>query len=291
MREDEELLLRDEHIKKILTPHPLSFMGLQSIWIFLIVWAIFLWWMATYSQYASILSKWFVLLPVWWGVTLFAGIVASLTTIRWRIFFLYASILAGGTFLLWYNGWLFKSIAKDFILFYSAGVSAILALCSFAYIKSHRYIITNLRIIFKGGILKKRERTLRYDKITDIDGSQGILGQIFDFGTIIPITQSGFGLGSDQTFAGGGVETKGKKLGIFGFVGGGKEVKTPRTRSYYELHGVYPYREVRKLIEELVQENVLVPYEKKQVEIQKEQLELQREMKELLEKQSFLKDD
>lgn len=139
--------------------------------------------------------------------------------------------------------------------------------------------------------MKKRERTLRYDKITDIDGSQGILGQIFDFGTIIPITQSGFGLGSDQTFAGGGAEAKGKKLGIFGFVGGGKEVKTPRARSYYELHGVYPYREVRKLIEELVQENVLVPYEKKQVEIQKEQLELQKEMKELLEKQSLFKDD
>ncbi|HEB37659.1 MAG TPA: PH domain-containing protein, partial [Thermoplasmatales archaeon] len=197
-----------------------------------------------------------------------------------------------GTIILWQTGWVNDvGIVKTFVLVYSIAISALFSLSVFAYVKSHRYIITNLRIIFKGGIIKKRERTLRYDKITDVDGEQGILGQIFGFGTIIPITQSGFGLGSDQTFAAGGVEAQSKKIGIFGFAGGSKEVKTPRTRSYYELHGVYPYREIRKLVEEFIQGNVITPYQKEQVELQREQVELQKEMKEFLEKQSLLKDD
>ena len=292
MVKEEEILLKDEHVEKILTPHPLSFMGLQSLWLFILLWGVLLWWLATFSQYASIFSNQFVFLGTWLGVTVLAGIIASLIAIRWRILFFYVGILLLGTIILWQTGWVNDvGIVKTFVLVYSIAISALFSLSVFAYVKSHRYIITNLRIIFKGGIIKKRERTLRYDKITDVDGEQGILGQIFGFGTIIPITQSGFGLGSDQTFAAGGVEAQSKKIGIFGFAGGSKEVKTPRTRSYYELHGVYPYREIRKLVEEFIQGNVITPYQKEQVELQREQVELQKEMKEFLEKQSLLKDD
>ena len=292
MVKEEEILLKDEHVEKILTPHPLSFMGLQSLWLFILLWGVLLWWLATFSQYTSILSNQLILLGTWWGVTVLAGVIASLVAIRWRILFFYVGILLLGTIILWQTGWINDiGTVKTFVLVYSIAISALFALSVFAYVKSHRYIITDLRIIFKGGIIKKRERTLRYDKITDVDGEQGILGQIFGFGTIIPITQSGFGLGSDQTFAAGGVEAQSKKIGVFGFAGGSKEVKTPRTRSYYELHGVYPYREIRKLVEELIQGNVITPYQKEQVELQREQVELQKEMKEFLEKQSLLKDD
>ena len=292
MAKEEEIFLKNEHVEKILTPHPLSFMGLQSLWLFILLWGVLLWWVSISSQYASIFSNQLIFLGTWWGVTVLAGIIASLIAIRWRILFFYVGILLLGTIILWQTGWINDiGTVKTFVLVYSIAISALSALAVFAYVKSHRYIITDLRIIFKGGIIKKRERTLRYDKITDVDGEQGILGQIFGFGTIIPITQSGFGLGSDQTFAAGGVEAQGKKIGIFGFAGGSKEVKTPRTRSYYELHGVYPYREIRKLVEELIQGNVITPYQKEQVELQREQVELQKEMKEFLEKQSLLKDD
>ena len=292
MVKEEEILLKDEHVEKILTPHPLSFMGLQSLWLFILLWGVLLWWLATFSQYTFILSNQLIFLGTWWGVTVLAGVIASLVAIRWRILFFYVGILLLGTIILWQTGWINDiGTVKTFVLVYSIAISALFSLSVFAYVKSHRYIITDLRIIFKGGIIKKRERTLRYDKITDVDGEQGILGQIFGFGTIIPITQSGFGLGSDQTFAAGGVEAQSKKIGIFGFAGGSKEVKTPRTRSYYELHGVYPYREIRKLVEELIQGNVITPYQKEQVELQREQVELQKEMKEFLEKQSLLKDD
>ncbi|RLF57099.1 MAG: hypothetical protein DRN25_07050 [Thermoplasmata archaeon] len=287
----EEDLLKGEKIEKVLTPHPLSFMGLQSIWLFLLVFGIILWWSANYSQYSSFFSSWIVVLAVWWIGIIIAGVVASLVSIRWSFFFLYVFVASLGTFMAWKFNWLKEGASTSFfILIYSICISAIIFLGVYVFVKSHRYILTDYRIIFKGGVLRKRERTLRYDKVTDVDGTQGILGQIFDFGTIIPITQSGFGLGSDQTFAAGGVEAKGKRLGIFGLAGGAKEVKTPRARTYYELHGVYPYREVRKLLEELIQGHVITPYQKEQVELQREQLELQREMKELLERQKELKD-
>ncbi|HHF59274.1 MAG TPA: hypothetical protein ENL44_03650 [Thermoplasmatales archaeon] len=287
----EEELLKGERIEKILTPHPLSFMGLQALWIFIAVFGIILWWTANYSQYTSFLESWFTVLLLWWIGIIIAGVVASLVAIRWRFFFLYVIIASLGTFLAWRLNYLVDGKgASFFILVYSLLVSIIMFIGVYVFVKSHRYVLTDCRIIFRGGVLKKRERTLRYDKITDVDGTQGILGQIFDFGTIIPITQSGFGLGSDQTFAAGGVKGGGKRFGIFGLAGGAKEVKTPRARTYYELHGVYPYKEVRKLLEELIQGHVITPYQREQVELQREQLELQKEMKELLERQKELKD-
>ena len=70
-----------------------------------------------------------------------------------------------------------------------------------------------------------------------------------------------------------------------GLFGGGKEVQTPRTRSYYELHGVYPYKEVHKLVENLVQSSVITPYQQEQVAYQKEQVDVQKQMRDLLKKQ------
>ena len=143
------------------------------------------------------------------------------------------------------------------------------------YRRSHRYFITNFRLILKGGIITSRERSLRYEKISDIEGSQGIAGKIFRFGTIIPITQSGFGLGEDATFAGGG--GSGKKGRLFGFAGGSKGVTIARARSYYELHGVHPYREVKTLIENFLHQHTIAPYQMEQVKLQREILNALRE--------------
>ena len=141
------------------------------------------------------------------------------------------------------------------------------------------------------GILTKEERTLRYDKITDISAKQGIVGQIFGFGTIIPISQSGFGLGADKSFAGGGVQLGVKKTKVLGFFGGGRELQTPRSRSYYELHGVHPYKDVKKLVENMVQDSVVTPYQQEQVSFQKEQVDIQKQMRDLLKMQSESKDE
>ena len=189
---DQNELLNNENIEKILSPHPLSFMRLQSLCIFLIIWGALVGWLVHFSEYKSLFGGYWTIIVVWGLVLLLVGVFASLVTIQWSIFFLYAFIFGGGLGLMFWQGW--QDSAAIFIPFYSVATSIIGFLLVEWYRRSHKYIISNLRIVFSGGIFTKRERTLRYDKISDIDSKQGILGQIFGFGTIIPISQSGFGL-------------------------------------------------------------------------------------------------
>lgn len=289
MSEDSELL-KNEKIGKVLSPHPLSFMKYQSLCIFLIIWGVLVGWFVNLSEFKGWFSgnEWLPIL-LWAAVLLVAGIIASLITVRWSIFGLFFGIFLGGIALIVWQGWVKDS--HIFIPFYMIAVSIGGFLLVEWYRRSHKYIISNQRLTFKGGIFTKEERTLRYDKITDINAKQGIIGQIFGFGTIIPISQSGFGLGSDEAFAGGGVQIGGKKAKVMGFFGGGREVQTPRARSYFELHGVYPYKEVKQMVENMVQESVVTPYQQEQVEFQKEQVDIQKQMRDLLKMQSDSKDD
>ncbi len=277
-------LLKNEQIERMLSPHPLSFMKLQALCIFVIVWGIVVWWLTNVSTYSDMFTSnpWYPLI-LWGLVLLLIGVVASLVAIQWSIFFLYLGVFAGALGLIFWQQW--ENDSTLFLLVYSIAVSIGGFLIVELYRRSHKYILTNLRVIFKGGLLTKRERTIRYDKIADIDAKQGILGQIFSFGTIIPVSQSGFGLGSDKTMAAGGLAVGTKKAKLFGFAGGGKEVQTPIARSYYELHGVYPYKDIKQLVEDLVQSHVPTQYQKEQVEFQKQQVDIQTQMRDLLHKQ------
>jgi membrane protein YdbS with pleckstrin-like domain len=287
---NQEELLKNEKLEKVLSPHPLSFMKFQSLSIFLLIWGVVFGWLYLSGEYNGLFSanEWYPVL-VWGMVLLVFGVIASLVTVRWSILFLYLAVFLGGTGLMVWQNWM--SSAGAFIPFYTLAVSIIGFLLVEWYRRSHKYIISNQRIVFKGGITVKEERTLRYDKISDINAKQGIIGQIFGFGTIIPISQSGFGLGSDKSMAGGGVMLGQKKAKLFGMFGGGKEVQTPRARSYYELHGVYPYKEIKKIVEQMVQGSVITPYQQEQVEFQKEQVDIQKQMRDLLKTQSESKEE
>ena len=281
---NDEEVLKNEKLERVLSPHPLSFMRYQSLCIFLLVWGVLLGWMISFSDFRELLANELVAIGVWGMVLLVVGVIAALTTIRWSIFFMYAGIFLGGMGLMLWQNWL--DSAGVFIPFYTLAIAILGFLLVEWYRRSHKYIISNQRIVFKGGIVTKEERTLRYDKISDINAKQGVLGQIFGFGTIIPISQSGFGLGSDQSFAAGGVQLGAKKAKFMGLFGGGKEVQTPRARSYYELHGVHPYKPVKKMVEELVQGSVITQYQQEQVKFQEEQVDVQKQMRDLLKLQS-----
>ena len=202
---------------------------------------------------------------IWLAGVIFAGIIASVLMIRWRIFAIYLFIAAMGLLLMYR---IQCSNYVKFILEYSIVVLIIGLGITELYRRSHRYFLTNFRVVLQGGILRKMERTLRHEKITDVGGIQGPLGRIFNFGTITPITGSGFGMGTDQTFAAGGGSSGGKRGGVRGGVitGGGQEVQTPRARSYHELFGVYPYSEIKPLFENLVQKNTSISYMQRQTE-------------------------
>lgn len=60
-----------------------------------------------------------------------------------------------------------------------AGIAAVLIQIYLIYLrKTYRYIITNRRCIFVGGILKRIERTVPYKKITDIQRTQNIIERL-----------------------------------------------------------------------------------------------------------------
>jgi len=285
-KKEKEEFLKNELIEKSLSPHPLSFMKLQSLCLFLIIWGVIIGWLVNFSEYKTLFigNEWFILLA--WGlVLLLVGVITSLILIRWTIFFLYLAVFVGAIALMLWQNWLNKDAAPVFIPFFSVAVSIIGFLIIEVYRRSHQYIITNLRIILLSGFITKTELSIRYDKIT-VFGKQSVLGQIFNFGTIIPITPSGLGLGSDQTLAAGGLMLGGKRAKLLGLAGGGKEVQTPRSRSSFELHGVHPYREIKNLIEKLVQESVPTAYHQEQVAFQKQQVDLQKQMRDLLKVQT-----
>ena len=261
-------LFEGEKILYELVPHPLSFMEYHALWLAPLIWGLFLAWI--YVKY-SIFGNPYVSIALWIAGLAIAGIIASLLLIRWRIFIAYMVIAGIAVLIMWkFDAW---NSFKLFIPAYNTIVFIFGAFITEVYRKSHHYIITNYRLITEGGILRRKKRSLRHEKISDLGGEQGLLGKIFGFGNIMPITTSGFGLGEDESFAATGMETK-KKFGFFGFAGGGKSVDVPRARSYYELRGVHPYREIMDLLEELIHENSVVPYQRKQIELQRKMVDL-----------------
>ncbi len=204
---------------------------------------------------------------------LLVGVIAAVVAIKWRIPILYA---VAGLATMGLTLWLDMDAANGIPLFLGAA-SLPAVIWVEADRRSHRYILTNMRILFQGGTIVRHERQIRYESITDIDGSQGMFGRVFRFGTIIPVTQSGFGLGADTSHAAIGVGGGASKAGVAGGVGvmagGGKEVQVGRARSFHQLTGVFPYYDVKHLLESLVQAATATPYLREQVELQKQMVD------------------
>ncbi len=278
-------LLPGERLESELRPHPLAWGGRYFIGAWPAILGILLavvfrteWWQTAEE------GKWFEVWTWLYGNTasavvymfiglLLMGAIIAVAAIRWRTFFAYA--LVG---LLVTAAMIVLDVAAEQVVPLGLAVASLpFLLTAELDRRSHQFVLTNLRIVFRGGMFVRHERQLKYESITDLDGSQGLFGRIFDFGTLIPITQSGFGLGSDSSEAGIAVGGGGSKGGLFGgaavTAGGGKEVQTGRARTFQQLTGVRPYEETKYLLERLVQEATSTPYLREQVELQREMLE------------------
>ncbi len=53
--------------------------------------------------------------------------------------------------------------------------------------------VTNLRVIYKTGFIKRRTNEMNMDKVESVQVDQSILGRVLDYGTVI-ITGTGIGL-------------------------------------------------------------------------------------------------
>lgn len=281
-------LLPGEREEARLRPHPLSWVPKYLMAGFPAVTGFFLLWLYNSDAWQGFDGGWFVgalfgniavayIYPLL--ILAIAGAIVAVSAIRWKVFFGYMGL---GIAAVGLGGALSAGVMKV-PASYSWAIPLFLILLTIPvvvstelYRRTHNYILTNYRIIFQGGFWTTHERQLKYESITDLDGQQGILGRILNFGTLIPITQSGFGLGADNSMAmmgagiGGGKGGMGAGVGVA--AGGGKEVNVARARSYHQLTGIRPYKQTKYTLETLIQNATSTPYLQQQVELQKQML-------------------
>lgn len=251
-------LLQFEKVDMILRPHLLSFLKYDLLAVYLIGVMAFLRWfyffLKNHQGILNLLNKLLgfipglraedaVLMVLFWAILLLSGqIVGILWVSKMPLLCMVLIGITGTTLELYYPntgldlpGWIEPPMTKLWLMAVAAVIG--LALTEF-YRRGHRYYITNYRVIMKKGFISKEEREVVYDKITDLYIHQGLLGRIFNYGTVIPISASGFGMGQDSATASTFVATSVKKgmLGI-GF-GGERGVQRPRASTYFSLYGV-----------------------------------------------------
>lgn len=276
-------LLRNEAIRAELQPHPLSFLDYHAPFLYLLGLGLGMGYLfnvvggwTAFEDFLGYAPGIVTVRMLVWAVALVAfGVATSVLTIRWGILFIYGFIIAFAIFLTLQSP---EAGANPFFLsLYSIIMSLIGMALVDMYRRTHTYAITDLRVILRAGILTTRERTVRFENVTDLETRQGILGKIFGYGSIIPITASGIGTGADEAFAGGGVgaTTESGRVGAGVLAGGSRKVTVARARSSSELRGVYPYRKVKTLIHQLLQEHSMVYYAK-------EQRDLLRDMRDMM---------
>ncbi|SVA38662.1 uncharacterized protein METZ01_LOCUS91516, partial [marine metagenome] len=233
-------LLRGEEMKMQLKPHVFSFFHLYIIFFLLLIWAYVIHdffesdKFEEFPGYSIIKGIPFVneVLAgvIIWSLALFVvGFVVRFLFMDsggQSIFRLYSGVAVIGIIVLSYHQWKMEDTI-DFGRWFIPGITAAVGLIGIfsvdAYRRSFTYYLTDNRIVLQSNFLMNRsERQVRYNHIEDIKMEQGIVGTLLGYGTVLPLTGSGLGTGSDESMvmAGSGTEVKG--LGSIGFVGGSR---------------------------------------------------------------------
>ncbi len=129
------------------------------------------------------------------------------------------------------------------------------------YRQSHRFLITNRRIVTEAKLITLASNELSYDKINNIVLERDLVGTVFGFGTVIPVTASGLGMGADTAALTVGMAgSSGEGATLAGGLTAARSVQVPRTRSMYALFGVPNPEEIKSLISEQMHEYVQAPH-------------------------------
>ena len=271
-------LLRGEEMKMQLKPHFFSFFHLYIIFFFLLVWAYVIHdffdahKFQDFRFYDIIIKIPFVnevlAGAIIWSLALFVvGFIARYLFMDaggQSIFRLYSGLAILGIVVLSYHKWKMED-TEAFGLWFIPGVTAVVGLIGLlsvdAYRRSFTYYLTDNRIVIQGNFLMNRsERQVRYNHIEDIKMEQGIVGTMLGYGTVLPLTGSGLGTGSDETMviAGSGAEVKGLGIGLLG--GSRTSSKRIRHNPHDCLYGVPQPSKVRDLITENIQSDTGVEH-------------------------------
>jgi len=199
---------------------------------------------------------------VWVIALLASAVVVSVIKIEWKWVALLLGIGLTSIIVSAYLRLPTEGIYYVSIVFSIIGLAAVEI-----YRHAHTFVITDRRIVTQVKWGGHRRNELSFDKINNIILEQGLIGSIFDFGTIIPVTASGLGMGSDFTAVTGGISgqlQQGPTVGVQ--VTGGRSVQTPRVRSMYGLFGVSHPEEIQRILSEQMHAYVEAPYLKRVTE-------------------------
>ncbi|MGQ9468936.1 MAG: PH domain-containing protein [Nitrososphaerales archaeon] len=267
-KSDNLKLNEDEEIVKSLRPHPLAFLDFYAMFSYMIIISFvfilykeqIIGWLESIYVLGLLKDQLFVLL---WGAFIVIPFLAiAILKITWRwFFFALISVITGIAIVLIYN------LPSYYMQIPSIIASAIGFVLTEFYRRGHVFQITNQRIVSELRFLSYKRRELTYGKINDLALTKGILGRLFNYGTIFPITASGFGLGEDLAVATAGMGVASKKgVGAGIAVSGGRTLSVPRGRSSYVLFGVRDPDEVYRMISKHIHEYEEAPYLKKILE-------------------------
>lgn len=274
----ELVLLRDEELKMQLRPHVFSFFYLYVIFFLLLVWAYIIYDFFAQDKFTAFpLYEYIIKIPfanevlagamIWSLGLIIVGFLARfffLDSGGQSIFRLYSGVAFLGILVMSYHAWKMED-TMDFGLWFIPSLTAVVGFLGMlsvnAYRRSFTYYLTNNRIVLKSSFLMNNsERQVRYNHIEDIKMEQGVVGTIFGYGTVLPLTGSGLGTGSDESMviAGSGTEVKGLSIGLAG--GSRSSSKKIRHNPHDCLFGVPSPSKVRDLITENIQSDTGVEH-------------------------------
>lgn len=249
-------LQSDEELVHKLRPHPLAFYKLYLIWTYLTLVGIYFMTdpqieISYVNASPEALSK-----VLWWLSIFVPAVLIALFRINWRWLLalalpaLLAFYLPGqADYLVLLDSYSLTWFANQNHILIAFGMMGILG--TEVHRRSHRYYITSWRLVMESGYFGMHRRVILYKNINDLVVEQSIVGRIFNFGSIVPITASGLGLGDDFSIVGA---SAGNKVSIG--AGGGKTISTPRGRSYHQLEGIPHPNEINELIISLMHNQI-----------------------------------
>ena len=275
-------LMRDEEMKLKLQPHPLSFLHLYLIFLLLLVWALVIYrffsqdWFSRVPFYDFLIGipvvNEVVAAAIIWALALlvigFAARYLFLETGGRNIFRLY-----GGLALFGIGAMIIHLRAEGDTMAFGRWFIPLLTLLvgggGMAFVNQYRrsftYYLTDIRIAMHYDFLRigKEDRQVRYNHIEDIKLKQSFFGRIFGFGTVVPVTGSGLGTGTDEVMMIGAVggEAKGFGAGIAG--GSRRSARRASDDPRDTLYGVPDPGRVRDLIAQNIQDDTGVEHLKR----------------------------
>jgi len=133
----------------------------------------------------------YLTLVIFLALLMIPAIIFGLLQISMKLVLIFAGISVMGI-LMQFLG--VPSIYRTYMLL-GAGILGIFLVE--AHRRSHKYYVTNYRVILERAFPRYDRREIMLEKIQDIAIQQGLLGRIFNFGNVIPTSGAGVGTGED----------------------------------------------------------------------------------------------